>query len=233
MALAVALAGWFEYARLLEQTGVALFRITGAALTVLWLVCFYLDAGYLLWLPVSLIALFVAWMVSGQDFRGGADPIAYTLLGAVYVGGLLGFFLLLRALPQGAALIYFIFFVVWTGDAAGYFVGRALGRRRLAPKISPGKTVAGAVANTLGGVVGGLLAKLWFLDALSWGHGLLAALICGIIGQLGDLFESFLKRCAGAKDSGAWIPGHGGVLDRIDSLLFAAPAFYCYYRFLI
>ena len=230
---AAAAISWQEYAGLIEQIGVRLYRTLGLVLSLITVAAFYSGEAALAWPPLAFALLFVAAAVEKESLPIGLESITYTFLGIFYTGGLLGFLLLLRELPEGAFLIYFILFVVWAGDSAGFFVGRAIGKKPLALAISPGKTVEGAIANALGGVAGGAVAKLLFLDSLSWAHCLPAALICGIIGQLGDLFESMIKRSAGAKDSGTLIPGHGGVLDRVDSLLFAGPAFYCYYGFLV
>jgi len=122
--------------------------------------------------------------------------------------------------------------MVWTCDTAAYYVGRWLGRHRLAPTVSPHKTIEGAVA----GIVGACLAAWVWGEAWSGavhpvfpGWWLIPGLIVGGIGQMGDLFESAWKRWAGVKDSGHWLPGHGGVLDRIDSLIFSAPFYYLYW----
>ncbi len=230
---AVALVAWFEYASLVDQMGVEVFRLTGAGLTALTVLLFHTGGVSLAWVPIAISVLFLAAALAHRTLQNGIDVLVYTFFGVAYTGGLLGFFLLLRELPQGAFLIYMVFFIVWAGDSGGYFVGKAIGKRKLAPTISPGKTIEGAIANTVGAVAGAAIANLLFPDPLPWVHCLPAAFICGIIGQLGDLFESMLKRSAGVKDSGTLIPGHGGVLDRIDSLLFAGPVFYCYYRFFI
>jgi phosphatidate cytidylyltransferase len=99
--------------------------------------------------------------------------------------------------------------------------------------VSPKKTVEGSIAGLGGSLLAGVIAGLWFLDHIMMVHCLLAALICGIIGQFGDLAESLLKRHVDVKDSSDILPGHGGVLDRIDSLLFAGPVFYCYFKFVL
>lgn len=248
LVLIIAVIGWFEYANLTAAMGVSTYKFTGVFLTALFICAHFFQMrlnmahqdhlpfmfrGILdIWPLIALIVLFVAWAKSEENLRPGFDRAVYTLFGSIYVGGLLGFFLQLCDPRMGSKYVFFVFLVVWMGDISGYFVGKAIGRRKLAPKISPGKTVEGALANTLGGVAGGALAIGLFLPSLGWGHGLLVALICAIIGQLGDLFESLLKRSAGVKDSGTIIPGHGGVLDRVDSLLFAAPAFfYAHYAF--
>ncbi|CAN5399910.1 phosphatidate cytidylyltransferase [soil metagenome] len=111
---------------------------------------------------------------------------------------------------------------IWAGDIAGIFAGKAFGKHPLAPTISPKKTVEGSIANALAALITGALLGLWLPQGPAVGAA--CGLTAGTLGQTGDLFESFLKRRAGVKDSGALLPGHGGILDRIDSLLFAAPA---------
>lgn len=123
-------------------------------------------------------------------------------------------------------LLLFVLLIVWLGDTAAYFAGRAFGRKKLAPDISPGKTWEGAIANVAAAVVVGLLFRVW-LD-VSLLHLLAMSVIGSVAGQCGDLLESVYKRAANVKDSGALLPGHGGVLDRIDALIFAAPAIWVY-----
>lgn len=146
------------------------------------------------------------------------------LLGTLYLG-LFIYFYLLRTLPHGWVWLLLLLVATWASDTAAYFVGKKFGRRKLAPALSPGKTVAGA----LGGA-GGSLAAAWIFTLaypfLPVAQVLLLGLLIGIAGQLGDLWESVLKRTAGIKDTGALIPGHGGVLDRFDSMLFTAPLVY-------
>ena len=114
-----------------------------------------------------------------------------------------------------------------------YYWGKNFGKKPLAPIISPNKTIEGSIAGLAGSLVAGAISRYWFLDHIAMLHCLLVALICGIIGQFGDLAESLLKRQAGIKNSGNVLPGHGGILDRIDSLLFAGPAFYCYFKLIL
>jgi phosphatidate cytidylyltransferase len=152
-----------------------------------------------------------------------------TALGAGYTGGLLGFAILLRRMPHGPALVLAAGCVAWAGDAAAFYAGRAFGRHPLAPHVSPGKTVEGAAAGLAASILvaaGGTLGA-WPGRPLAWA---VAGGLVGLAGQLGDLAESLGKRCLGAKDSGWLIPGHGGLLDRIDSLLFALPALYALAR---
>ena len=127
-------------------------------------------------------------------------------------------------------MLVFILLFVWVGDSAAFYVGRKLGERKLLEVVSPKKTIVGAVANVVGTLIAALLASNLFFNEIPLIHGLIVAFICGIIGQFGDLAESLIKRNCRVKDSGTLIPGHGGFLDRIDSLLFICPSFYCYYQ---
>ena len=118
--------------------------------------------------------------------------------------------------------------VIWVGDSGAYFTGRALGRTKLFPVASPNKTVEGAVGGLIGAMGAAFLARALFFEALTVSDCLVLGLSGGILGPIGDLVESVFKRSAGVKDSGSFFPGHGGVLDRVDALLFAAPVFYWY-----
>lgn len=159
---------------------------------------------------------------------------AMAFWGILYTAGLAGFVLAIRLLPDGLMLTLFLFFVIWAADICAYLIGRKIGKRPLAPRISPKKTVEGFLAGVLAGtLMGAVLMFFSPLPFLGWrGGGLLGAL-CGLAGALGDLSQSALKRSVGAKDSGNLLPGHGGILDRFDSLLFAAPLYYFCLYFLI
>ena len=134
---------------------------------------------------------------------------------------------------DGRNLVFFLLLIVWLGDISAYYWGKYFGKKPIAPLVSPNKTVEGAIAGLAGSLAVGFIAGYWFLGHIAMVHCLLVALLCGTIGQFGDLAESLLKRYAGIKDSGNALPGHGGVLDRIDSLLFAGPAFYCYLKLVL
>jgi phosphatidate cytidylyltransferase len=146
------------------------------------------------------------------------------LTALVYCGFLLGF---LVPLPRDLILLLFV--IVWVGDSAAYYGGRAFGRHPLAPKISPKKTVEGAIAGLMGSIVAGAIAGVVFLGE-PWLSIVVISGVTGVVGQIGDLAESALKRSAGVKDSSSILPGHGGILDRLDSLFFAAPVFFWLFR---
>jgi phosphatidate cytidylyltransferase len=134
----------------------------------------------------------------------------------------------MRGLEEGRIWILFTLVVVYFGDTTAFYVGRAWGKRKLAPKISPSKTVEGGLGAIGGSIAGALFFRFFFFPQLHTSHALALAVGVGVVGQLGDLFESLLKRSAQVKDSGTLIPGHGGLLDRIDSVLFASPLVYYY-----
>ncbi len=163
------------------------------------------------------------------------------LVGFLYVGGLLQTFVLLRAVPgtivvsgigrgeRGAWLMLFVAMCVWAVDTFAYFVGKWFGHHKLAPQLSPGKTIEGSLGGLIGAIlVGGGVGHWIHLPLI---HGLAVGALAGVMGQVGDLFESALKRELGIKDFGRVLPGHGGALDRFDSLLFVAPLAYLYLHF--
>jgi phosphatidate cytidylyltransferase len=152
----------------------------------------------------------------------------FVILGILYVSMFLSYLILIRGSADGKKWLLFTLFVVWCGDCGAYFMGSIKGKHKLCPTTSPHKTVEGAVGGIIASVVAALIARIWFLEQLSITHGIALALGIATIGQLGDLCESTLKRIHGVKDSGTLLPGHGGMLDRIDSLLFTAPLVYYY-----
>jgi phosphatidate cytidylyltransferase len=154
----------------------------------------------------------------------------WTIAGILYIGWLLSHLVALRGLDSGRNLVFMVLFVTWVSDTTAFFVGRRFGRHKLAPAISPGKTWEG----TMGGVCGAVVVSILFFTPtlfqlpLGAGQVILLSVAVSILGQVGDLIESLLKRNLGVKDSGRLMPGHGGVLDRIDSLILAGIVVYYY-----
>jgi phosphatidate cytidylyltransferase len=140
---------------------------------------------------------------------------------------------LLRGDPDGAAWIFFLLTLVFLGDIGAFYAGSYLGKHKLCPSVSPGKTVEGSVGGLAANIGIGTVFQFFFLPSLSWGTSILFFLCAGIAGQIGDLFESEFKRFSGVKDSGVILPGHGGILDRIDALLFAAPVAYFFKEYIM
>jgi len=152
------------------------------------------------------------------------------IAGPLYVGGLVTTLALLRR-DQGALgppYVLLTLMLSWLADTGGYFAGRYLGKTKLYEAVSPKKTREGFAGSIAGAVVGACLAHFWYLPSLPLHHGLGLAVVGGALGQFGDLVESLLKRSIGIKDSGSIVPGHGGILDRIDALLVASPIVYLY-----
>ncbi len=152
--------------------------------------------------------------------------LALHVMGVMYVPFSLALMTVIRSTENGMAWIFMILCVVFAGDTGAYYAGRYLGKRKLCPNVSPGKTVVGAMGGLAANLVVILAGKSFWLPGTDWVTVSLLAIAIGIAGQVGDLFESMLKRSSGVKDSGHLLPGHGGVLDRIDALLFAVPMAY-------
>ena len=188
-------------------------------------------------LSVSIIGLNLLVVALISLFRFKTDPsvldrVVKQLQGMIYIPVLLSFLILIRESSSGMIWVFILLAVVFAGDTSAYYVGSYFGRHKLSPAISPGKTIEGSIGGLAANLIVGGVAKIFFLSALSWGLSLLFFLVVGIAGQVGDLFESELKRASGIKDSSGILPGHGGILDRIDALLFAAPMAYIFIRFI-
>lgn len=167
-----------------------------------------------------------------RDISDAAREIAYASLAFLYIPLLLMHLVMLRQLAYGEKWLLVIMLIVMTNDSAAYYTGCSFGKHRLYPLVSPKKSIEGALGGLVGSIGGTLLAKFTFFPQLSFMDTIVTAVFIGALGQTGDLFESLLKRSFGVKDSGTLIPGHGGVLDRLDSIIFAAPATYYYAIFI-
>jgi phosphatidate cytidylyltransferase len=182
-------------------------------------------------LLASAIAGFLVVLASGEPKPATIASAAVIGLAPIYIGLPLGVAAALHA-SEGPAALGWLVAVIAGSDSAQYYTGRALGRRKLAPRISPAKTVEGAIGGLVAAAIIGAAVAPWTLPGVSPIAGGAVALLLAGFGIAGDLFESLLKRSAGVKDSSTLIPGHGGVLDRIDSYLFALPPFYLFLRYL-
>ncbi|MFA5103917.1 MAG: phosphatidate cytidylyltransferase [Candidatus Margulisiibacteriota bacterium] len=181
-------------------------------------------------LTAAVLCCFCAGIFIKRSAHATAN-ISITLLGILYVGWLFSYLVLLRALTPHGEFLFLLMFVVWTADTLAYFIGKQFGKRQLSPYISPKKTIEGAVAGFAGAVIAAVLFGMAYEGTfypVNIMHYLMIGGFVGIVGQLSDLSESLIKRDAGAKDSSNIIPGHGGVLDRMDSFIFTAPLLYYY-----
>jgi phosphatidate cytidylyltransferase len=232
--------GLWEFYRLLAAKGIRPHAMVGigGGLFLSWQTYFGWPVG----VPALLTAALLAAMVSAlirREGRGAVADISGTLLGILYVALLSSYFLLLRDLPgrmggryrDGGWILLSVFIITWVYDTGAYGVGLLWGRHPLLPRVSPKKSIEGAVGGLLWGLLAALLlSRLFFPGLLSLNDFLVIALIVGIVGPLGDLAESLIKRDAQIKDTSGILPGHGGVLDRFDSLLFIVPVVYWYLR---
>ncbi len=184
---------------------------------------------------VSIILVTFASLLRVEKFQDGVSSIMATFFPIFFIGYTFGYQVGLRALPgeDGKDLLVFLFFVVWISDTAAFYTGKMFGKHKLAPRISPNKTVEGAIGGILFCVIAALVAKLWFYQRLETYHAVTLGVFLGLFGIFGDLAESLFKRAARVKDSSGVLPGHGGFLDRTDSLLFTGPILYYYYDLFI
>ena len=208
---------WWALARLLPPS------------VALYLAVLYGPEGAI---PLALVGS-ALWLLLSTLFREGpVDDAVHTVgrlvLGLVYVTGLLLFVPLVRRLPDGLAWIFLIMVITWLGDSGAYFAGRFFGKHKLYEKISPKKTWEGAIGGALTAVAGTFVVREVGLPDLTVLDCILLGVVVDAFGVVGDLTESMLKRSFGVKDSGWIMPGHGGILDRIDALLFTAPVLYLY-----
>jgi phosphatidate cytidylyltransferase len=230
-----------ELARMFERTGrpIATWLTVGvgAALTASFATSLYaglgIDGRAARWMPTPELALLIGvGLICSAPLWSSGRPLvestANTLFGAIYIGWLLGYAIWLQGRADGPQLVLFLVGVTWAGESAAYLVGSSVGRHRLAPVLSPGKTVEGAIAQLIVSIAAALALGFWLLPACGLLGAAGAGVVLGVVGQVGDLAESAIKRSIGTKDTGDLIPGHGGMLDRIDSLLFNAPALYLY-----
>ncbi len=227
----LAVVGILEYHRMVKKMTFNAW-LPGMVLGVLLFIGAAWLPSYVQLAPVLLITvwLFLFRTITNYDGFTISDS-AVSAFGVFYVGWLMSHVILLRELKNGFFLVLLVLVATWMTDTMAYFTGRALGRHKLAAKISPKKTVEGALGGLVGSTGGSLV--LAYYTGLPLVHAAIAGGLVGVVGQLGDLIESAMKRKAGIKDSGNLIPGHGGVLDRFDSLLFTAPLVYYYVQVFI
>lgn len=231
----VSLAGMYEYNRMAFGKGLSAEKtVTMVGALLILLAALSGDTTLLLsLLAFSVMSVLMLNLLRSREKGLDMAPAGQALLGILYIPLLMSHFILIRRTQSGVLWIFFILVLAFAGDVAAYYVGRRLGKRKLLPEVSPGKTVEGTIALIAGSVVGSLLFRQWFFTELTVTHAALLGLVGSVVGQLGDLSESALKRTAGVKDSGVILPGHGGILDRLDCLMFITPFVYYYQEFVI
>jgi phosphatidate cytidylyltransferase len=228
MVLIITLLGMREfYALALPRSG-RIERVVGMVLGLMFSILFSYGNAEIVppFLVLILLVLSALFMITSQNLLTAMSNLSITFFGIFYIGFLLSHVILIRSQMDGEAWLLFLMITVWAGDIIALFSGTLFGRHKLYPKISPNKTYEGLLGAIVGSVIIGLLFASLFLPDFNKGLCILVTIGMGILGQLGDFIESMLKRSAQVKDSGSLFPGHGGVLDRIDSFLFSAPFLY-------
>ena len=183
----------------------------------------------LLLLPLISI-IFSLWRLN--DVKPAAMQMAATTFGPLWIGSGIGAIALLRVEPQrsGAGLVVFSLMLAWMSDTGGYFAGRTFGKHKLYPKVSPKKTVEGAIGGVVATVIGAVISHFVLVPSIRLRDCVILGAVCSVLGMVGDLGESLLKRSVGVKDSGGIVPGHGGILDRADAVVITAPLLLLYLR---
>jgi len=243
IAIAVVLA-LAEFYSLASKIGAKPQALAGYAAALVVIASFVYDEPRLAIAALSALVIgsLAAAVFKPDEVKESLLSVSASVFGVIYVALLAGCLAGVRMIPDTFAglggthfsskLITTFFAIVMMTDTGAYYTGRTIGRHKLAPRISPGKTIEGSAGGFIAAVAAGLLCRLIFFPELPIAHALLLAAAIGALGQIGDLAESMLKRSANVKDSGKLLPGHGGVLDRIDSILFCAPLLYFYSRLL-
>ena len=242
--LAAGTVAWLEMTQLLRRDSLIVYRWLGFVFVPLLIAAAYVRGAEQLPLigdwagradiqPFLIIALIIIALTRAL-FDSGEHPTtgwATSVASILYLGCLLSTFVALRERSDGFWWVLLAFSLTWIADAAAFFVGRAFGKHKWWPRLSPKKTWEGLIGGSIAGLIAAPLLGMWWLDLSPW-LGLLLGLLAVIAAPLGDLSVSLFKRMANAKDSGSLIPGHGGLLDRIDSLLFVFPVVTCFAIFI-
>ncbi len=227
LVMIVSLGEFYATVRTRGYRPLALFGLTGVALMGVGAQ----NAGPMAiagWAAAATVGTILFYSLAPR--RNSLSNTSVTVLGLVWTG-MLSFAILIAQGPHPVSHIFFLVFVIASNDIGAYFVGRGFGRRRLAPRVSPGKTVEGFLGGLLlGAVVASVLAVFPPWEQIGIGKALVTAALVGVLAPIGDLAESMVKRALGVKDMGSVLPGHGGMLDRIDGFLFAVPAVYILFR---
>lgn len=224
----------FEFLELGRNKGYPVHRIVSILLMLFLLSAFVLESiSVELGVFAALLILPAMYVFTTRDLEEALPATAVCVLGTLYIGMLAGALLRLRIdFTLGPKLVFFLLIVVWIGDAGAYYIGSKFGKRRLSPLISPKKSIEGGLGGVATSLVAATVIHFTFLPEFPLLHALLCAAILSCTGVIGDLAESLWKRSAAVKDSGTLIPGHGGFLDRLDSILFTAPILYSYWYLL-
>ena len=246
LVMILSIIGIIELYKMLKKSMIDCYMFLGISVSICISVLFYLSKGHMFLLAhdvllPALLSLFVLVSLTASILSIGYDEFSkklkdtvFTVFGLMYVSWMFNHLILVRELPiYGRNLVYLLFFSVWSLDTFAYFFGMKFGKHKLAEKISPKKSIEGSIAGFVSCLLVCFFVRYIMNTGLSAIDSLILGALIGIFGQIGDLAESLIKRSVGCKDSGAILPGHGGVLDRFDSILFAAPILYYYIKIFV
>lgn len=231
LVILLTVAGAAEYSTMIYREKIQWERAAGFASAVLMPAAAYLGGLPLLLALITLgfLIFFILFLRNPGEAPFDLAPLNKAVFGLLYIPLTMAHLVLIRHFPDGVLWIFFMIVIAFAGDITAFYVGRQFGRKKLLPNVSAGKTTAGTLGSVAGSVLGCVIFKALLLPEIAMIHAVVLAFVGNILGELGDLCESVIKRSAGVKDSGFLFPGHGGVLDRLDCILFIAPYLY-YYR---
>ena len=225
--------GLMEFGRMFLPNAVERWAMFIVGLATAAMMVLFPDAPekILLVLVFDLFILTFVWIRASEDVAGSAARLAIALMGVVYLGIAFPFWSWIEGLPGGKEIILLALVPACLCDTCALVFGKTIGRHKLAPVVSPNKTVEGLAGALVGSFVGVFLMRWILVPQLPIEHALVLTILIWVTSPFGDLVESFFKRSSGVKDSGTIIPGHGGVLDRLDALIFTGPAVYAYFKY--
>lgn len=231
----IAVLAMLEFIDLGKAKGYAIARVLCVAVMLIIMGGFVFDdLSVELGMFAALLLIPGSYVFARRPIEDSLPSSAVAVLATTYVGLLSGSLIRLRNdFPEGWKLVFFLLLVVWLGDSGAYYVGKKFGKHKLSPVISPKKTVEGMAGGIATSIITAIVIHFTFFPKFPLHHAVIAGVILSAAGVIGDLAESMWKRSAAVKDSGTLIPGHGGFLDRFDSILFTAPILYCYWTLMV
>lgn len=223
----------FEFYRIVARANVPPLTWFGILWTLLFIVSphfYFLPIEVLL---TTAIIFPLVWLLTTQKKGNAFARWAWTIAGMLYIGWLMSYLVALRNIDDGRAWVFLAIVATWLSDSSAYLVGRAIGRHKLAPEVSPNKTWEGAIAGVIGAVVICIVIAALLQTTIGYLQAVILGIIISVVGQVGDLVKSLFKRNMGVKDSGKIFPGHGGFLDRMDSVAFAGIAVFYFATYFV
>jgi len=231
----VAILALIEFVNLGKHKGYDIPLVLCVVIVVIIMAAFILEhLSVELGVFAALLLIPASYVFSRKPLEDSLPSSAVAVLATTYVGMLTGSLIRLRNdFPEGWKLVFFLLLVVWLGDSGAYYFGKSFGKHKLSPRISPKKTIEGLIGGIVTSIVAAIVIHLTFFKNFPLHHAIIAGVLLSFAGVVGDLAESMWKRSADVKDSGTLLPGHGGFLDRFDSILFTAPILYCYWTLIV